>query len=173
VSTVSTRSQRVPLRLGGRRAARTDPGRGPARAGAPTSRHPTGAGGAATARPAAAARSSHPRSGRHLDRRETARRSAGGVPVLEHLDGGAPGPFLRIVDLPQIEDVTLDHAAIGQAPVLHQAPVPVLLAFFLRVVQRRNMMGANYAHPARHEKGVGLHHSHFWAKPEGTPQRNQ
>ena len=50
-----------------------------------------------------------------------------GIP-LEHLDRAAPGGALAVVDLAQIEELALHHAAVAVAAVLHHAPIAVLLA---------------------------------------------
>ena len=52
-------------------------------------------------------------------------------PLLKGLDRFAPRKLLAIVDLAQIQNVALNHAAPADAPVLHHAEVAVLLAVLL------------------------------------------
>ena len=49
---------------------------------------------------------------------------------LQHLDGPAPRRPLAVVDLTQIQHLTLNHTPVAVAAVLHHAPVPVLFAVF-------------------------------------------
>src|SRR5208283_2345466 len=49
-------------------------------------------------------------------------------PLLDRLDRLAPRKLLRIVDLAQIQHVTLHNPPAADAPVLHNAESPVLLA---------------------------------------------
>jgi hypothetical protein len=51
--------------------------------------------------------------------------------VVEHLDGLAPHRSLRGVDLSQVKDVALHHAAASNTLVLDDAPIVVRLAVFL------------------------------------------
>ena len=51
--------------------------------------------------------------------------------VIEHLDRLAPHRSLRRIDLPQVQNVTLHHAATGNTLVLDHAPIVVRLAIFL------------------------------------------
>jgi hypothetical protein len=50
---------------------------------------------------------------------------------IEHLDRLTPRPFLRGIDLAQIQHMPLRDPPIGQASILDDAPVPVHLAIFL------------------------------------------
>ena len=63
--------------------------------------------------------------------RVESQRTLGGVPLVKDGDGFFPRGELGVVDLAQVEDVTLDRAA-GCAATFHDAPVsvdlPVLLA---------------------------------------------
>jgi len=52
-------------------------------------------------------------------------------PLLKGLDRFAPGELLAIVDLAQVQNVALNHAAPADAPVLHHAEVAALLAVLL------------------------------------------
>ena len=51
--------------------------------------------------------------------------------VVEHLDGLAPYRSLRGVDLAQVQNVALHHAATSNTLVLDHAPIVVRLAVFL------------------------------------------
>jgi len=51
--------------------------------------------------------------------------------VVEHLDGLAPHRSLRGIDLSQVQNVTLHHAAASNTLVLDHAPIVVRLAVFL------------------------------------------
>ena len=52
--------------------------------------------------------------------------------MIQRVDGFAPPRLLAVIDLPKIQDVTLDNAPPGAAPVLDNAPgamvLPVLAA---------------------------------------------
>jgi hypothetical protein len=50
--------------------------------------------------------------------------------LVEHLDRLAPRRLLRIVDLPEVEHLVLHYTPVGDAAVLNDTPVPVLLAVF-------------------------------------------
>src|SRR5215472_7151782 len=50
------------------------------------------------------------------------------LPLIENLDAPAPSNLLAIVNLAQIQHVSLDYPAISYSPVLHQTPIAVLLA---------------------------------------------
>ena len=50
---------------------------------------------------------------------------------VEHLDRAAPSALLRVVDLAQVQHVPLQHAPVGEPPVLDDAPVAMGLAFLL------------------------------------------
>ena len=50
------------------------------------------------------------------------------LPLIENLDTPAPRHLLVIVDLAEIEHVSLDNAALGYTPVLNQTPIVMLLA---------------------------------------------
>ena len=64
-----------------------------------------------------------------------------GIAVLKHLDRAGPGPLLGIVDLAEIEHVTLGHPTVGQTPVLHEAPVAVVLAVLLAMAATQKHNG--------------------------------
>jgi hypothetical protein len=49
--------------------------------------------------------------------------------------------WLGIVDLAQIEHVTLGHTPVGQTPVLHEAPVAVVLAVLLAMAATQKHNG--------------------------------
>jgi hypothetical protein len=51
--------------------------------------------------------------------------------VVEHLDGLAPHRSLRGIDLSQVQNVTLHHAAASNTGVLDHAPIVVRLTVFL------------------------------------------
>src|SRR5215467_15106197 len=51
--------------------------------------------------------------------------------LVQHLDRFAPSTLLRSIDLAEIENVPLTHLAAGNALVLDNAPVAVLLAVLL------------------------------------------
>jgi hypothetical protein len=59
---------------------------------------------------------------------------------LENLDGLAPGLFLTVIDLAQVERVALHHPTAGYTPVFHQTVIPMFLAIFLprREAQKHN-----------------------------------
>jgi len=50
--------------------------------------------------------------------------------LIEHLDGLNPGCLLAVIDLPQIKHRALDDLAPGATPVLHNAPIVVILPVF-------------------------------------------
>ena len=52
-------------------------------------------------------------------------------PILEDFDGLAPGSALGIIDLTEVEHLTLDHTPAGHPTVLNHIPVAVLLAVLL------------------------------------------
>ena len=51
--------------------------------------------------------------------------------LIEHRDRTAPRGPLGVVDLPQIQHMPLHYPPVGDAAVLHHAPVAVLFAVFL------------------------------------------
>ena len=51
--------------------------------------------------------------------------------LIKDLNGLAPGRPLGVVDLPQIQHVTLHHPPVGHTTVLHHTPVAVLFAVLL------------------------------------------
>ncbi|MBV8936128.1 MAG: hypothetical protein JO095_10015 [Alphaproteobacteria bacterium] len=63
-----------------------------------------------------------PRSG---EQRQRARLNGA---LFQHLDRTAPGPLLAVVDLAQIQHMALHHPAAGNAPVLDDAEIAMLLA---------------------------------------------
>ncbi len=50
--------------------------------------------------------------------------------LFEHVDAPAPSRLLRIVDLPEVEHLTLHYAPIGDPAVFDNAPVTMLFAVF-------------------------------------------
>ena len=58
---------------------------------------------------------------------EQRHRPGPGIP-LRHLDRAAPRRALPVVDLPEVQHLTLNHPAVAVANVLHHAPVTVFLA---------------------------------------------
>jgi hypothetical protein len=50
---------------------------------------------------------------------------------VEYLDATAPRSTLRVVDLSQIQHLTLDHPTIGDASVLHHTPVLIVSKVFV------------------------------------------
>ena len=80
--------------------------------------------------------------------------------ILEDFDCLQPCLTLTIVDLPEVEDLTLNHASTGHPAVLHHAPIPVLLPILLPI--RAAQKHACRIPPAQiPDKGVGLHYSRF------------
>lgn len=58
-----------------------------------------------------------------------------GAPVfVEDLDGAAPRRPLGVVDLPEIQDMALNHPPVGHPAVFHDAPVTVFFAVLLAVL---------------------------------------
>lgn len=47
---------------------------------------------------------------------------------LERFDAAEPTRLLAVVDLPEVQEVPIDHAPVGAAALLRDAPVPMLLA---------------------------------------------
>jgi hypothetical protein len=47
---------------------------------------------------------------------------------LEHFDGFTPAGFLTVVDLPQIQDLPLDHPLALSTSVFHNAPIAMFFA---------------------------------------------
>jgi len=49
---------------------------------------------------------------------------------LEGLDAAQPRRVLAVVDLPEVQEVPIDHAPVGAPLLFRDAPVPMLLAVF-------------------------------------------
>ena len=74
--------------------------------------------------------------------------------VGEHFNRFFPGGFLPVVDLAQVEHVTLDDAITGTALVLDDAPVAVRLAVFdPRLAAQKHLGRALYRENCGMEQG--------------------
>jgi hypothetical protein len=61
------------------------------------------------------------------------------LPLIENLDTPAPSYLLLVVDLAQIQDMSLDNSALGYTPVLNQTPIVMLLAIlFARAASQKH-----------------------------------
>jgi hypothetical protein len=61
------------------------------------------------------------------------------LPLIENLDTPVPRHLLVIVDLAQIEHVSLDNSALSYPPVLNQTPIVMLLAIlFARAASQKH-----------------------------------
>jgi hypothetical protein len=90
--------------------------------------------------------------------RVESQRTLGGVPLVKDGDGFFPRGELGVVDLAQVEDVTLDRAA-GCAATFHDAPVSVDLPVFLSSVAAQEHMPTSYPEirESRHGGRSALH----------------
>src|SRR5690348_11818792 len=50
--------------------------------------------------------------------------------LIQHVDGLAPSQLLAVIDVTKVQNMLLHHSATGNAFVLDNAPVAVLLAVF-------------------------------------------
>src|SRR5271165_6978302 len=82
-------------------------------------------------------------------------------PLLDRLDRLAPRKLLRIVDLAQIQHVTLHNPPAADAPILHNAESPVLLAVLPSNLRAQKHDGRNYPHFPNQENSLGRHYSRF------------
>jgi hypothetical protein len=92
------------------------------------------------------------RKDRHLSRLALA--------LLNYLDHLTPGRLLLIIDLAEIEHLTLYDTITTTAPVLHDAPVAVFLAV-LEAFGRTQKHARMSDKPARNSKRVGLHYNYI------------
>src|SRR5262249_5427648 len=61
------------------------------------------------------------------------------LPLIENLDAPAPGNLLAIIDLAQLQHVSLDNSTLGYTPILHQTPIVMLLAIlFARAASQKH-----------------------------------
>jgi hypothetical protein len=81
--------------------------------------------------------------------------------VFQHLDRLAPGQFLRGVDLPQIQHVSLHHAPTAHALVLDKAPGAVLLAVLPANLGAQEHDGSRVSVEISNENSQGRHYSTF------------
>ena len=80
------------------------------------------------------------------------------------LDGLAPRLALARVDLPEVQHLTLHHATIGKATILHHAPVLVALTVLHASIASQEHATSVGTHPTP-AKGQGLHHKRFPPSP--------
>ena len=81
--------------------------------------------------------------------------------ALHHINRAAPRRTLAVVDLAQIEDLTLNHPAATDPDVLHHTPIAVLLAV-LEASFAAHEHDQSVRCFASTIKGVGRHYTRFW-----------
>ena len=81
--------------------------------------------------------------------------------ALHHINRAAPRRTLAVVDLAQIEDLTLISPAATDPDVLHHTPIAVLLAV-LEASFAAHEHGQSVRCFASTIKGVGRHYTRFW-----------
>jgi len=80
--------------------------------------------------------------------------------LVQDLDGLAPSRLLRIVDLAEVEHLALHHTPIGNAPILDDAPVTMLLAVLeaiFRTQEHADSVGKN----SLRNNSLGRHYKRF------------
>ena len=96
-------------------------------------------------------------------------------PAFQHLDGAAPRRALAVVDLAEIQDLTLDDPAAAHAAVLHHAPVAVFLAV-LESLLAAHEHGRRLRRRGHQIKGAGRHYTRLLGvgslKTRRFPRRN-
>jgi len=81
--------------------------------------------------------------------------------LIQDLDRLAPRQFLGVVDLSQVQQMFLHHAPAGNAPVLNNAPVAMLLPVFLPESPPQKHGGRSLSGTPDHRNDQGLHYSRF------------
>jgi hypothetical protein len=87
-----------------------------------------------------------------------------GAPTIfiESLDYPAPGFMLAVIQLAQIQHLSLHHPAASAAPVLDNAPIAVRLAVLNSPGESQEHVADSTAKPPA-EKALGLHYTRFQA----------
>jgi hypothetical protein len=81
--------------------------------------------------------------------------------IIKHRQRLAPCRLLLIVDLTEIEDGSLHRLVGSNTMVFYDAEVAMILASFLRWIQRRNMLTADCQNSGGKGKTLGLHSTVF------------
>jgi hypothetical protein len=76
--------------------------------------------------------------------------------LLDGLDAAQPAGLLAVVDLPEVQEVSIDYPAVGAPVLLSDAPVPMLLAVFDAGMALQVHGGQSVPQFPARAKGVGL-----------------
>ena len=83
------------------------------------------------------------------------------VALLDGLDTPEPAGLLTVVDLPEVQEVSIDDPAVGAPVLLGDTPVPVFLAVLETGMALEVHDGGSVAQSPARAKGVGLDPARF------------